>query len=613
MTPQVDRATLATTLQSITGRAPFPTWDDRAAWQRLHGGRVPDQIMRLADQALNEPTPPTRATDYLAFYRNGSREPWEQPIDRRRDRLIFFALAECLEGQNRFGDAILNEAWAICEESTWVTSAHSAPFPHNLPDPTLPLIDLWSAITSFTLAEIDYLLGAQLHPALRTRIRYEIERRSTLPYLERNDYPWLGYGPKQINNWLPVCVGGTACAALYLEQDHERLATILERAISDMRRYLATFGSDGACREGVGYWEKGFAYFVMFAHLLGERTAGAIDLLDDPHVRRIAAFPAQVELSPGQFVAFSDTGIYRKPQAALLHFLDRRYDLPELAALDHEGPDRRTLTNRGPSEKLRDLWWYPERIVAERVAPPAATYFADSEWLIARSQPDDPGGLVLAAKGGHNAEPHNHNDVGSFMLHWRGESLIAELGAGRYTRDYFRAEHRYTLLPNGSQGHSVPIVNGHTQSAGAHFRATDVRYDRGAGYDSLTLDLAAAYPPAADLAALQRRITLHRAPAPGYVELTDRVQFARAPGDVASVLISFGAAEEHEPGRIVISGQHGQLAVAFDATQLSASIERIPGVDLRHGVVDVTRIVLALRQPARAATITLQLTPVHDR
>lgn len=566
--------------------------------------------MAMADKALAEPRPAITATDYLAFYRNGSREPYQEPEKRRRQRMMALTLAECLEGQGRFADAILDEAWAICEESTWVASAHSADYPEQLYDPAVPLIDLYSARTALALAEMDYLLEDLLHPALRIRIRHEVGLRSTTAFLLRDDYWWLGNGSRRLNNWTAVCVGATAGAALYLEPDVDRLAQVLEKSLGALQRYLQTFGSDGASNEGVGYWEFGFGYYTLFAHLLTERTGGRIDLLDDPHVRRIAAFPTQVELSAGVFVAFSDTGLDRKPQPALLHFLARRLEIPELAALDHDGPGRRMLTQRGFSEALRDLFWYPADTQPSASAPPPASYFADVQWLVARATPGDPAGLVVAAKAGSNAESHNQNDVGSFMVHWRGETLVAELGAGRYTREYFLPESRYTMLPNRSRGHSVPLVNGFEQQAGAEFRARDVRHISSGGEDALEMDLAGAYPPEAGLASLSRRIALLRSGSAPAVEARDTAAFRAGSGALESALITFASAVVEEPGRVLIVGQRGSLLVGYDAAQVEARLEVIDGVDLRGGPRTVTRIAFGARTAAETVEITLRLTPV---
>ena len=91
--------------------------------------------------------------------------------------LANLVLAECLEGKGRFLDPILDLAWAICEESSWVLPAHQT----LLTDMQRPVIDLGSAMTSLMLAEMDALVGAQLDPLLGERIRYEVDRRSFVP------------------------------------------------------------------------------------------------------------------------------------------------------------------------------------------------------------------------------------------------------------------------------------------------------------------------------------------------------------------------------------------------------------------------------------------------
>jgi hypothetical protein len=609
--PTTDTTTLAAILRETRGCAPFPTCDERAAWEQLRDQSVSRQIIEQAEQALREPTPVITASHYLAYFRDGEREAYGVPADRRRERLSLLTLAECLEAQGRFLDAIIDEVWAICEQSSWIIPAHARDYPHQLADPIIPIIDLFSAVTAFTLAETDYLLGDALHPAVRVRIRHEVARRSTEAFLARDDYPWLGNHGEHIHNWLPVCAGATACAALYLEQDTERLAAAVEKAIDGMQRYLDSFGADGACIEGVGYWETGFFYFTAFAHLLYERTAGRIDLFDNPQAQRIAAFPAQVALSPGQFVTFSDMSLGRRPQSALLHFLAWRYDLPALAALDNGSPHQRTLTRRHPPEKLRDLFWYPVDVQPAYVTPALSAYLPNAQWLIARVAPSDPDGLVLAAKGGHNDEPHNHNDIGSFIVHWRGESLIADLGAGRYVRDYFHDEQRYTFLQTRSRGHSVPLVNECEQQAGASFRATDIRHIVQTTSDTIEMHLSQAYPASADLSCLRRRITLYRSGEHGYVELSDQVTFRTLPGMLESALISFAPATEPQPGIILIHGTHGKLLITYNVEQLQAEIERISGVEFKRSVAqDVTRISVRLRRLAGGAKVTLRLTPL---
>jgi hypothetical protein len=365
------------------------------------------------------------------------------------------------------------------------------------------------------------------------------------------------------------------------------------------------------CR-GRGLLGKGIFFYAALGELLERRTDGAIDLFARPEVRRIAAFPHRALLSPGYYVPFSDIPATRQPQRALLHFLARRYGLPELAALDSAAPPQRVLTDRGPAERLRDLFWYPQAFMPTVPTPPTH-FFPAVQWLIARAEPVNPDGLVLAAKGGHNDEPHNHNDVGSFVVHWRGESLIAELGAGVYSREYFCAETRYSYLTTSSLGHSVPVVNGYAQAAGASYRAQGVRYHVGASVDRFLLDLTAAYPLEADLAHLQRTLTLCRAPKHACIELADQATFRDAPGQLQSVLISFAVAQPIEQGCLVVRGERGALLVQYDHELLTLEIERIDDLPLKRQTTSpqLTRLTFRpLQERMMHVQIALRLTPV---
>ena len=73
-----------------------------------------------------------------------------------------------------------------------------------------------------------------------------------------------------------------------------------------------------------------------------------------------------------------------------------------------------------------------------------------------------------------HGEPHNHNDVGSFLYYIGDEEIISDLGAGEYTKKYFGPE-RYEILCNSSRGHSVPVIEGKYQCAGREYGAESFR------------------------------------------------------------------------------------------------------------------------------------------
>ena len=201
-------------------------------------------------------------------------------------------------------------------------------------------------------------------------------------------------------------------------------------------------------------------------------------------------------------------------------------------------------------------------------------------WMFARRDPADPDALVLVAKGGHNGEMHNQNDLGSIIVHHNGESLIVDPGRGRFSREYFGAG-RYDLLVNQSFGHSCPVPNGQMQGPLTHVRHGDRRID--AGYharllehraddtqDLLRLELVDAWDEAADLESLARTVTFHRDCPAGRIELRDEVRFASNPGMLESVLITFGDVEEGE-GHVIIRGERAALRVDFDGEALETA------------------------------------------
>jgi hypothetical protein len=444
-------------------------------------------------------------------------------------------------------------------------------------DPGERVIPLRTALVARTLAEVDYLLGDRLHEELGRRIRREVEERVFEPYEAREDLWWMS---PPSNNWNAAINGGAMVAALYLLEP-DRAARIAAKACRNTRHYLAGFDADGCTAEGVGYWNFGFGNYVQAAANLEARTGGAYALLDVPVVERIAAFPLRVELSRERFPPFSDSTEENEIAPYLAAYLGGRFSIESLGARGREGLRRRNPDGDvgNVMGALRTLAWC-RRVPGEWEEGPKAQreYFSGTEWWIARDDPRDPDGLVVAAKGGHNDEPHNHNDCGSFVVHYRGESLLTDTGKPHegYPADYWEPYEggtrydRYVVLH--SLGHSVPYVNGEKQAPGREFAATVLDREESENRERLSLDLAGAYPEAAGLAELRRDLTLERG-SPGRVVLEDRAAFADPDRDneAESVLVSYVPMSEIAGG-IAVKGESGTATVTSDAP---VSIERV--------------------------------------
>jgi hypothetical protein len=525
------------------------------------------EIKAEAARMLGDKDPDLTYSLFRLYRDTGERLTYERSYFERRKRLAAFSLLVVLEPDNElYVEALHNTIWSICNEFTWCLPAH---YDENQ---TQTAIDLFAAETGFALSEALLLAENRLPSLLIARIRAEVERRLFHPFLTEGPYGW----EQAEHNWSAVCAGSIGAAALHLVDDSERLAAILGRVLPAMDCFLAGYGDDGVCAEGYLYWQYGFGYFVYFAQLLKASSSGELDLFQADKVKAIALFQQKCFTDGNTVVNFSDSlpesGIFLGLSACL------RQEYPEVImpperlrapyAADHCG-------RWAPA--LRNLIWHAEASEAdgESVWPAESYYLPDAKWLLSRKHDRKGGSFSFAAKGGHNDEPHNHNDVGHFLLHADGEAFLADLGSGMYTANYFGAE-RYSYWCNGSQGHSVPIVNGQHQLAGKQYAAVVLEALTGEHEDRITLELGGAYGEDLQLG-LERRLHWNKAEL-SVLTLTDAFSWSgRGEGAgegegegagraIVERFITMLEPKAAGPGKLVLQGKQRQLAIGYDET-----------------------------------------------
>jgi hypothetical protein len=553
-------------------------------------------VRATAGRAQAEPVPPLPFSLWRLFEAAGTRLEYERPYFARRGRLLALALAAIVDQDNAHIAPLQDTLWAICDEYSWSLPAHlgrgAAPDRAGRIQPE-QVVDLFAAETAHALAETLVLLGGQLDPWMAYRVRAEIERRIFRPlFHDPVHFDWESLPM----NWAAVCAGAAGMAALLLEPDRERLAGMVERCMRAQECFLEGYADDGGCPEGIGYWQYGFGYYVYFAEMLREYTADRLDLLQGQKVGRMAAFPAGVSLSAGCFVNYSDGEARNDLATGLLARLAERTGAapPPLARV----PDFDSDHCYRWAHVTRNLFW-TDPAVFGGPAPTGAAVFDDLGWVVDRralgAVP-----VAFSAKGGHNGEPHNQNDLGHFILHVGGESLLADLGAGLYTREYFGPQ-RYEHIHNSSAGHSVPLIAGQPQQPGREFSATVLRCEVDPDGVLFELDLKHAYA-VEQLRRLVRSFRWSCAAAQGQARLvlTDTFAFD-APLALEEVFISL-----HEPalapGQVAWRGQRGAVALAYDADRLRASVEPIASRDHHDQPIVVYRLRLAVAEPRAEET-----------
>ncbi|GAA2324820.1 heparinase II/III-family protein [Streptomyces kunmingensis] len=446
---------------------------------------------------------------YRRFDDDGDRLAYEGLYFRRRAHVTALA-AEALIDSGAQLDALSDALWSVCDEYTWALPAHEM-HATRLDRGMDQCLDLFAALTAQLLAETVQVCGDRLDPRVVARVPDQVDHR-VLSLLADDDRPLLW--EDWAHNWAAVCGGCAGLAALALWDPGPRLTRVLDRCRRAQLTYLSGFGDDGGCAEGVGYWVFGFAHFVYFAEGLREFTGE--DLLAHPKASAIARFPEAVHLGGGLFPAFSDAEERPRVPAGLAGRLARRLGV-RVPAEAVEATDDGTALARDWADLSRTLRWGapPQGPDSE----PTSTYLPDLAWLVDRGE-----GVAFAAKGGNNAEPHNHNDLGQFVLAAQGEVLLADLGAGEYRKGYFDDDTRYEFLHASSRAHSVPRVDAREQSAGAAREARVVDRQLHAHGADLTVDIAGAYE-VPGLTALLRTFSWRRDA--GELLLVDEVETQR--------------------------------------------------------------------------------------
>lgn len=235
---------------------------------------------------------------------------------------------------------------------------------------------------------------------------------------------------------------------------------------------------------------------------------------------------------------------------------------------------------------LADLWISAELAAAGSPPPlPLDSWLDGIQVLTAREREGTTDGLFLAAKGGHNAESHNHNDVGYFIVALDGHPVLIDVGVETYSRKTF-SDQRYEIWTMQSNYHNLPLIDGIGQAPGLAFAAQDVSATVQPDRAEITMDLSGAYPEASGARRWLRTVCLER-PVERPVERTGRVMLEDAyelnhtPTRLALHLMTSGPVDVAVAGVLRCASPTRPLDVRYDPQQFGASVETIEIDDAR--------------------------------
>lgn len=568
---------------------PYPTAAEREPWNTLP---TPSRqaMVKDAEASLGKAYEPLPATLFLEYARSGNRSRFEAVQSGRRTHLRRAVLAECTEGKGRFLDDIADGVWAICEETFWGIPAHMSAQKRGvgLPDPAEPIIELFSAETAALLAWTHYLLGSQLdkvNPLVRERLVNEVERRMLSVYRARQDFGWMGLNnDKPVNNWNPWINSNVLTCALLLDSDASRRSQTVAKILTSLDRFLDSYHDDGGCDEGPGYWNRAGASLFESLELLHSASAGALNYFDIPLVRQIGAYIYKVHIAGDWYTNFADAPAKVHPDGSLLYRFGKASgdrDLQAFGAFHFQrgGPSFESL-----GRALPGLFQGAEMRQAEAREPLVREAWLEGiQVATARRQQGSTDGLYFAALGGHNAESHNHNDVGNFVVYLNGNPVLIDVGVETYTAKTFSSK-RYDIWTMQSAFHNLPTINGVMQAAGRQYEAREVSFHASDASAEFVAEIAAAYPKEAGVQKWQRSVRLDRGA--NAVVVTDRYALHAAGGKIEMSLMTPCSVRQDGANAIVLSGGFlggkGGVRIAIAAaTSPAIRTEEIPITDSR--------------------------------
>ena len=579
---------------------------DRQAWDRLAGMESYKDVIPNAEKKMKTPLPERPDKFYLEFTQTGDRYHWQNIANDRRGRIATYTLAECLENKGRFIAPLTEAIQAVCAERTWVMPAHDGNLV-NFNGKSID-IDLGSSHLAYQMAMTRYLLGDKLDQATCSLIEQNITTRVISPFQDmlrgkRKRNWWMD----TTNNWNAVCLANVIGAGLTILESPADRAELVAAGLEYSKNFLRGFGADGYCTEGLGYWEYGFGHFMVLAEAIYQATDGKIDMFDSDRVRLMAIFPIRIEIINGVFPAFADCKADIHRPERYIQFLNRRYGFGLKTVSDEK------MVRPSGSLSIAMMYSFPNSATNRPMAKVDAdggeklrSWFDKTGVLICRPGENKRCRLGAAFKGGNNAEHHNHNDVGSYVVVLGDSPLLLDPGAEVYTSRTF-SRRRYDSNVLNSFGHPVPRVAGKLQQPGEKYLAKVLSHKFTDDVDTLVMDIGKAYD-VPEMKKLTRTFVYSRKDA-GSVEIIDEVEFA-SPQLFETAIITMSKWRKVDDNTLLVHDdkecvgirlevQGGDFVIEPQEIKENLTVKTLP-----------TRLAIRFTGPVTTARVSVGITPL---
>lgn len=523
---------------------------------------------------LGKPWSPIPHDTFREFSINGKRTNYESLSFALRRQMVSMVMAEIMQDSAVFLNDIIRGLQYFVSEAWWGIPAH---YPKSTPDTNLQEVDLFNAETANLLVWTCYMLEDRIYTIdknICSTIRKEVKRRILIP-ARTGDYSWKKYSWNH-NTW--TCANWLSCI-LFCEEDRKKQIDDIYQVLQCLDIFIDGYPEDGGCNEGVTYWDRAMGSLFECMQLLSLSSNGKIVLPQTDKIQKMASYIYNMYIGNGCYVNFAASNYKALPCINILYPLGlalNNHILTQHAAFiakqyDYTSQPCKLFNQTGNypaiSRELCFLKLMPSFAKTEaKEAQTPSIWMHNTEIFV--SHIND--GLFIAAKGGHNDESHNHNDIGNFIIFANGEPLLIDLGNDTYTAKTFSSE-RYTLMNTRSAYHNVPIINEQEQQAGKNFKSKDANYHSTSNEQLLTIDIAQAYPSIAHVKKWKRSFKLKSR----QITITEDYTLGKANKTSQLVLMTHLTPKQKAPGILTFSTPLGDYQLSYPAKLLDLLIEPI--------------------------------------
>lgn len=411
-----------------------------------------------------------------------------------------YTLAFCYQmtGDERYAAKAFEFADVVCDQPTWVHSVHEFPDIYDRVWPWGARDDQPAFSYSQHIDHYVFQLAAVydwLYPALdrrqRDRIRGALLEKAILRVRGNYEYHWWAAAYRC--NWCAVCNSSLGVASIALLTEDPNLTDVIAESWNRIGKTLDEIGS-GGWQEGIGYLTYTIRTSLTFADVLKRATSGRLNMYEHPRFDDAVKTLLYCQFPNGKSVHFGDSaGGSVAEYRSLNDLMLERGDLTAAWLRDNLGAGNPT----SPGDIFK-----PRSDLKPSIPSVASMHFPVVNWVVMRSDFDNPSTVAIAAKCGMHDDPHHgHLDAGHFSLYWKGCEFICDNGSPGYDKEYFD-EARWSYPFAATIGHNCVMVNGEQQmTCKLKNQPWDLRYGGeiiefapGPDRDYVLMDPSNAYP-----------------------------------------------------------------------------------------------------------------------